>query len=79
MDAIDILKRILTDGKVWAALWALVQSVVLYFNPEFPKDILLAANTFFLTIVAVISGAQGVQRQRAAKAEAMRLRKIGLD
>lgn len=62
----DILLR---DGRVWLALWALINAVVLAAWPELPQPILAAADALVGVIVGALAGVAArravVARRRA--------------
>ena len=52
----DTLNVLLHSPEFWASLWALVNVVLLYFVPTFPKDVQAAMNVLALVVFAAITG-----------------------
>lgn len=54
----DIIKLVLTNSKFWTVLFMLVQGILFYFVPQFPKEIWTLIDLFIGTIIGIILGKQ---------------------
>lgn len=66
MDFLSRLGLVLVNAKFWSALWVFGQVILRRFVPDFPPDVLDAANMFFAVILALFF-ASDVGEQRAVK------------
>lgn len=52
----DIINALLHSWEFWAALWALLNAILLYFVPAFPVEILAALNALAAVVFAIVTG-----------------------
>lgn len=62
----DILKALLQESKFWTALFLLLQAILFYFVPEFPKEIWAMIDALFAIVIGTLLGKQ-IVKERAAR------------
>lgn len=62
MDGIDVLKKVITDSRFWAALWIFAQSFIRQMIGDNAQalELLEAANTFFGVLMVIVFGVSKV-------------------
>ena len=68
------IKALLASGQVWSALLLLINTVLFYFWPQFPREIWASINGFVIAIL----GALGISVARE-KVKEIRLRRALLN
>lgn len=65
----DIVSVLVKDSRFWAAVLILVNAILYYFVPTFPKEIWAAIDGIAAVVIAVLAGQSAnktVKAQRAA-------------
>lgn len=64
MDGTEIVKRVLTDSRFWAALWVFLQIPLNYLasGSEFGQQLLSGANVFVASLMAIVFTASTAAR-----------------
>lgn len=64
----DILKILLTDSRFWAAVLFLVNAVLYFFVPTFPKEIWVAIDGLAAVIIGMLASKGAVVTNRSMRA-----------
>lgn len=62
------LSALLTDPKLWFAVYAIAQAIVKHYLPDFPPTILTAIDGLVAVILAAMAGTGAFQAHRDAQA-----------
>lgn len=65
----DWVKAILTNGAVWSAFLLLVNTLLFYFVPDFPREVWASLNGFIIALLAAV-GVAGVRTEVRAMRQA---------
>jgi len=65
----DIVSLLIRDSRFWLALYALIQAILFYAVPDFPKEIWTAIDALIVVVIGLITG-------KAASAKAALLRSV---
>lgn len=60
----DIINLLLTNSKFWTTLFLLIQGILFYFVPAFPKEIWALIDLFIGTIISIILGKQIIAERK---------------
>ena len=66
----DVINALLTNSKFWTALFLLIQAIVFYAAPNFPKEIWAAIDAFVSVVISIVL----VKQVRDDRAELKRVR-----
>ena len=55
--------------KVWLAIWALVQTCVMFYLPEFSEEIIMAANAVVILLIGAIAYEDGQYKSQTLNLE----------
>ena len=67
MDFSERLKLVFGNAKFWTALWAFAQVILMYLKPDFPQEILIAANAFFGVVAGLFFAVDVGERRAVSK------------
>lgn len=66
----DVINMLVTNSKFWTALFLLVQAIVFYLAPGFPREIWAAIDAFVSVVISIVL----VKQVRDDRAELKRVR-----
>lgn len=63
----DVVSMLIRDSRFWLALYALVQAILFYAVPDFPKEIWAAIDALIVVVIGIITGKAAAAKAAVAR------------